>query len=177
MKRDDAMDEALRAKTAALRAQDDETGDGRIDPADLKYQLDRIEAQLELQDEQNRRLLRNQRLRFVLNGIVLAVMLVLAVVLFAYTRHTYGQILQASEQVNTLAATLQGSLAKLDTEQLDQMMQAMPDLVDQLSRIDVDALNGVMEELPGVIDSMQKMQEDLDQLRGWFSGLGSLFGG
>ena len=37
MRKDDAaMDEALRAKTAALQANDDETGDGRIDLADLK---------------------------------------------------------------------------------------------------------------------------------------------
>ena len=64
MRKDDAaMDEALRAKTAALQANDDETGDGRIDLADLKHQLDRLEAQLALQDRQNRTLLRNQRLR------------------------------------------------------------------------------------------------------------------
>ena len=71
MRKDDAaMDEALRAKTAALQANDDETGDGRIDLADLKHQLDRLEAQLALQDRQNRTLLRNQRLRMAVGGAV-----------------------------------------------------------------------------------------------------------
>ena len=39
---------------AALNATDDETGDGKVDALDLKHQLDRMEAQLELQDQQNR---------------------------------------------------------------------------------------------------------------------------
>ena len=176
-KDDDAMDEALRAKTAALQANDDETGDGRIDLADLKHQLDRLEAQLALQDRQNRTLLRNQRLRMAVGGAVLVLVCVLAVVLFFYTRQAYEQVLQASAQVNELAATLQNSLNALDTAQLDQMMQAMPEIVDQLSKIDVDALNEVLNELPGVLDSVQKLQQDMDQLRSWFTGLGSLFGG
>ena len=178
MRKDDAaMDEALRAKTAALQANDDETGDGRIDLADLKHQLDRLEAQLALQDRQNRTLLRNQRLRMAVGGAVLVLVCVLAVVLFFYTRQAYEQVLQASAQVNELASTLQNSLNTLDTAQLDQMMQAMPEIVDQLSKIDVDALNEVLNELPGVLDSVQKMQQDMDQLRSWFTGLGSLFGG
>ena len=61
---DQAMDEALKKKVAQLQSGDDETGDGVIDAADLKAQLDRIEAQLELQDAQNRTLLRHSRLRF-----------------------------------------------------------------------------------------------------------------
>ena len=48
------MDDALNTKVAALNATDDETGDGKVDALDLKHQLDRVEAQLELQDQQNR---------------------------------------------------------------------------------------------------------------------------
>ena len=48
------MDDALNTKVAALNATDDETGDGKVDALDLKHQLDRMEAQLELQDQQNR---------------------------------------------------------------------------------------------------------------------------
>ena len=176
-KEEAAMDKALRDKIAALQTRDDETGDGRVDLADLKHQLDRVEAQLELQDWQNRRLLRNQRLRMAVGGAVLVLVCVLAVVLFFYTRQAYDQVLQASAQVNEIASTLQNSLNTLDTAQLDQMMQAMPEIVDQLSKIDVDALNEVLNELPGVLDSVQKLQQDMDQLRSWFTGLGSLFGG
>lgn len=177
MKRDDAMDKALRDKVAALQAGDDETGDGRVDLADLKHQLDRVEAQLELQDRQNRTLLRNQRVRFILNAVVLALVCVLAVALFAMTRSAYREIMTASAQVNEIAATLQNSLNTLDSEELDQMMQTLPDIMDRLASIDVDALNEVLNELPGVLDSVQQLQTDMDQLRSWFSGLGSLFGG
>ena len=86
-------------------------------------------------------------------GAVLVLVCVLAVVLFFYTRQAYDQVLQASAQVNELASTLQNSLNTLDTAQLDQMMQAMPEIVDQLSKIDVDALNEVLNELPGVLDA------------------------
>ena len=170
-KEEAAMDKALRDKIAALQTRDDETGDGRVDLADLKHQLDRVEAQLELQDWQNRRLLRNQRLRMLINGAVLAV------VLFLYTRAAYDKILQASAQVNEIAATLQNSLSTLDSEQLDQMMQTLPDIMDRLASIDVDALNEVLAELPGVLDSVQQLQTDMEQLRSWLGGLGTLFGG
>lgn len=49
------MDDALNTKVAALNATDDETGDGKVDALDLKHQLDRVEAQLELQDQQKPR--------------------------------------------------------------------------------------------------------------------------
>lgn len=176
-KEEAAMDKALRDKIAALQTRDDETGDGRVDLADLKHQLDRVEAQLELQDWQNRRLLRNQRLRMLMNGAVLAVVCLLAVVLFLYTRAAYDKILQASAQVNEIAATLQNSLSTLDSEQLDQMMQTLPDIMDRLASIDVDALNAVLAELPGVLDSVQQLQTDMEQLRSWLGGLGTLFGG
>ena len=45
-KEEAAMDKALRDKIAELQTRDDETGDGRVDLADLKHQLDRVEAQL-----------------------------------------------------------------------------------------------------------------------------------
>ena len=172
-----AMDEQLQKRVADLTAHNDETGDGKLDDADLKAQLNRIEAQLELQDWQNRRLLRNQRLRMLMNGAVLAVVCLLAVVLFLYTRAAYDKILQASAQVNEIAATLQNSLSTLDSEQLDQMMQTLPDIMDRLASIDVDALNEVLAELPGVLDSVQQLQADMEQLRSWLGGLGTLFGG
>ena len=100
-------DRALQARVQQLQAGDDETGDGKVDIADLKRQLDRIEAQLELQDAQNRRLLRSQRQRLILNIVVLAAFAVLAGVLLYYSRIAYDRILQASAQVNELAATLQ----------------------------------------------------------------------
>ena len=48
------MDEQLKNRVDALNRTNDENQDGRLDAADLKAQLNRIEAQLELQDQQNR---------------------------------------------------------------------------------------------------------------------------
>ena len=79
--------------------------------------------------------------------------------------------------MNEIAATLQNSLSTLDSEQLDQMMQTLPDIMDRLASIDVDALNEVLAELPGVLDSVQQLQTDMEQLRSWLGGLGTLFGG
>lgn len=170
-------DRALQARVQQLQAGDDETGDGKVDIADLKRQLDRIEAQLELQDAQNRRLLRSQRQRLILNIVVLAAFAVLAGVLLYYSRIAYDRILQASAQVNELAATLLQSLDTLDSAELDEMMQTLPDLVDQLSQIDVDALNEVLQKLPGVMDSVEALQTQTERISGWLSNLGSLFGG
>lgn len=166
-----------RTRTQRPLAGDDETGDGKLDWADLKHQLDRIEAQLAQQDAQNRALLRNQRRRLVLNCLVLALVVAVAIGLFVLTSRAYDEILQASSQVNTLATTLQDSLSKLDTEELDAMMQTIPDLVDQMSRIDVDALNNVLQKLPALMQSVQDLQAQTEQFSSWFSGLGSLFGG
>ena len=165
-------------QNSALQANDDETGDGRIDLADLKHQLDRLEAQLALQDRQNRTLLRNQRLRMAVGGAgVLVLVCVLAVVLFFYTRQAYEQVLQASAQVNELALHAAEQPEHAGHRPAGPDDAAMPEIVDQLSKIDVDALNEVLNELPGVLDSVQKLQQDMDQLRSWFTGLGSLFGG
>ena len=41
------MDEQLQKRVADLTAHNDETGDGKLDAADLKAQLNRIEAQRE----------------------------------------------------------------------------------------------------------------------------------
>ena len=48
------MDDQLKNRVAELNRANDENRDGRLDAADLKAQLNRIEAQLELQDQQNR---------------------------------------------------------------------------------------------------------------------------
>ena len=44
------MDAQLRTRVDELTRANDENQDGRLDAADLKAQLNRIEAQLELQD-------------------------------------------------------------------------------------------------------------------------------
>ena len=55
------MDAQLRTRVDELTRANDENQDGRLDAADLKAQLNRIEAQLELQDQQNRGIIANQR--------------------------------------------------------------------------------------------------------------------
>src|SRR5699024_4271705 len=113
------MDEQLEQRVADLTAHNDETGDGKLDAADLKAQLNRIEAQLELQDQQNRRIMRNQRLRMMLSLAMTAVLLIALGVFFYYARIAYGQVMQSTAQVNELAVTLQNSLSTVDPEALD----------------------------------------------------------
>ena len=55
----------------------------QLDAADLKAQLNRIEAQLELQDQQNRGIIANQRKRMVLS-VVLCVIILAALAFFSW---------------------------------------------------------------------------------------------
>ncbi len=165
------MDKALAARFAALHANDDETGDGKIDLADLKKQLDRVEAQLELQDRQNRKLLYNQRLRFLITAVLSVLLCIVVAVLWHFTNEAYRNVLETSAQVNALADTLQSSL---DTEDLNEMMQTMPDLVDKLSAIDVDALNEVLNKLPALMDAVTQLQTQFESIANAFSGFSVL---
>ena len=168
------MDEQLEQRVADLTAHNDETGDGKLDAADLKAQLNRIEAQLELQDQQNRRIMRNQRLRMMLSVAMTAVLLIALGVFFYYARIAYGQVMQSTSQVNELAVTLQNSLSTVDPEALDSMMQDLPEITEQLKRIDVDALNQVLDGLPPLMDSVNQLQEQVASIGNLFGGLGSV---
>ena len=161
------MDDALNTKVAALNATDDETGDGKVDALDLKHQLDRVEAQLELQDQQNRALLRSQK-RLLWAAIAIVVVL--------RFNTAYNEVIITCAQVNEIAGTLQDSLAKLDTEQLDSMMQTLPDIADKLSQIDVDALNDVMAKLPATMDAVAQLQQQLNSVASFLGNVGSIFG-
>lgn len=170
------MDDALNTKVAALNATDDETGDGKVDALDLKHQLDRVEAQLELQDQQNRALLRSQkRLLWAAIAIVVVLCLIMGGLLLRFNT-AYNQVITACAQVNEIAGTLQNSLAKLDTEQLDSMMQTLPDIADKLSQIDVDALNDVMAKLPATMDAVAQLQQQLNSVASFLGNVGSIFG-
>ena len=58
-----------RTRVDELTRANDENQDGRLDAADLKAQLNRIEAQLELQDQQNRGIIANQHKRMILSVV------------------------------------------------------------------------------------------------------------
>ena len=170
------MDDALNTKVAALNATDDETGDGKVDTLDLKHQLDRVEAQLELQDQQNRALLRSQkRLLWAAIAIVVVLCLIMGGLLLQFNM-AYNEVITTCAQVNEIAGTLQDSLAKLDTEQLDSMMQTLPDIADKLSQIDVDALNDVMAKLPATMDAVAQLQQQLNSVASFLGNVGSIFG-
>ena len=91
-----AMDEQLQKRVADLTAHNDETGDGKLDAADLKAQLNRIEAQLELQDRQNRNIMRNQRLRMMLSIAITVVLLVALGGFWYYSRIAYHQVMDST---------------------------------------------------------------------------------
>lgn len=170
-----AMDEQLERRVADLTAHNDETGDGRLDAADLKAQLNRIEAQLELQDQQNRHIMRNQRLRMMLSIAMTAVLLIALGVFWYYSRIAYNQVMQATTQVNDLAETVQDSLSTVDPEALSSMMQDLPEITEQLKRIDVDALNQVLNGLPALMDNVNKLQTQVEAISNLFGNLGSVF--
>ena len=166
-----AMNEQLKKTVADLAAHNDETGDGKLDAADLKAQLNRIEAQLQLQDGQNRNIMRNQRLRMLLSVIITIVLLVALGVFWYRTNIAYEQVMESTAHVNELADTLQQSLDTVDPEALDSMMQDLPEITEQLKRIDIDALNRVLDGLPVVMDSINSLQS---QMQGIADTLGSL---
>ena len=166
------MDDALNTKVAALNATDDETDDGKVDALDLKHQLDRVEAQLELQDQQNRS---QKRLLWAAIAIVVVLCLIMGGLLLRFNT-AYNQVITTCAQVNEIAGTLQDSLAKLDTEQLDSMMQTLPDIADKLSQIDVDALNDVMAKLPATMDAVAQLQQQLNSVASFLGNVGSIFG-
>lgn len=170
-----AMDEQLQKRVADLTAHNDETGDGKLDAADLKAQLNRIEAQLELQDQQNRRIMHNQRLRMMLSIAMTAVLLIALGVFWYYARIAYTQVMQSTAQVNELANTLQNSLSTVDPEALDSMMQDLPQITEQLKQIDVNALNQVLDGLPTLMDNVNKLQSQVESISQLFNGLGSVF--
>lgn len=170
------MDEQLKNRVDALNRTNDENQDGRLDAADLKAQLNRIEAQLELQDQQNRGIIANQRKRMTLS-IVLTVIMLATLAFFGWRMNTaYNNVMDACSRVNTLADTVQTSLDTLDQSQLDDMMQDLPEITEQLKSIDVDALNKVLTELPSLMDTVSQLQAQVESITNWFNGLGSVFG-
>lgn len=129
------MDEQLKARVDDLTRSNDENRDGKLDAADLKAQLNRIEAQLELQDRQNRGIIANQRKRMILS-VVLVVVILAALAFFGWRMNiAYNNVMDACSRVNDLADTVNTSLATLDQSELDAMMQDLPEITDQLKKL------------------------------------------
>lgn len=170
------MDDQLKNRVAELNRGNDENRDGRLDAADLKAQLNRIEAQLELQDQQNRGIIANQRKRMVLSVVLCAIILA-ALAFFSWRMNeAYVNVMDACNRVNDLADTVQTSLDTLDQAQLDSIMQDLPEITAQLKKVDVDALNKVLTELPALMDTVNSLQTQVQSISNWFSSLGSVFG-
>ena len=170
------MDEQLKARVDALARSNDENRDGKLDAADLKAQLNRIEAQLELQDEQNRSIMKNQRLRMLLTIIITVVLLVVLGLFWNHMDQAYNEVMTACTQVNELADTLQSSLDTLDPDELNNMMQDLPAITEQLKQLDVDSLNTVLQGLPTLMDNVNKLQQQVETITNTFSGICALFG-
>lgn len=175
-KLDRKMDEQLETRVAELTANNDETGDGKLDAADLKAQLNRIEAQLELQDAQNRSIMKNQRLRMLLSIVITVVLLVVLGLFWNRMDSAYNEVMAACAQVNELADTLQTSLDTLDPDELNSMMQDLPAITEQLKQLDVNSLNTVLQGLPTLMDNVNKLQQQVESITNTFSGISALFG-
>ena len=170
------MDEQLKARVDDLTRSNDENRDGKLDAADLKAQLNRIEAQLELQDRQNRGIIANQRKRMILS-VVLVVVILAALAFFGWRMNVaYNNVMDACSRVNDLADTVNTSLATLDQSELDAMMQDLPEITDQLKKIDVDALNNALTQLPALMDTVNSLQSQVQSIVNLFSGLSSVVG-
>lgn len=175
-KLDREMDATLAGRVAELHAGDDESGDGRVNSKDMKIQLDRIEAQLELQDRQNRALLKGQRVRLWLSVGIALVLCAAVVFLWQRVNQAYADIRETSAQVNELAGRLQESLAELDNEELAAMMQNLPAISEKLSNVDVDALNEVLTRMPALMDTITEIQDKITGLQDMMDGLREGFG-
>ena len=170
------MDEQLKARVDDLTRSNDENRDGKLDAADLKAQLNRIEAQLELQDRQNRGIIANQR-KWMILSVVLVVVILAALAFFGWRMNiAYNNVMDACSRVNDLADTVNTSLATLDQSELDAMMQDLPEITDQLKKIDVDALNNALTQLPALMDTVNSLQSQVQSIVNLFSGLSSVFG-
>ena len=131
--------------------------------------------------EQYRALLRGQKLRLWLTVAVALVLFAAVGYLWHQVDTAYDSILQTSAQVNEVAGRLQQSLDTLDTEQLDSMLQDLPQITEKLAELDVDALNEVLVRMPELMDAVSDLQQRMEGLQSFFSGFGSglsgLFGG
>lgn len=144
------------------------TADTSPAPADWKQQLDRLEAKAD----------RNARLLRICIGLLVGLIAVLCIgfgVLFYHGSVAYRSILQATEQVDTLAGTLQDSLDSMEPGELDRLLQSLPDIAEKLSQLDVDALNQVIQQMPALMQAIQDLEAQTSQITSWFSGLGGLF--
>lgn len=138
------------------------------DTPDWKQQLDRLEAKAD----------RNGQLLRICIGLLIALIAVLGIgfgVLFYYGGTAYQSLLQACEQVDTLAGTIQQSLDSMEPGELDRLLQSLPELADRLADLDVDALNEVIRQMPALMQSLQELQQEVSQITGFFSGFGGLF--
>ena len=137
-------------------------------PDDWKARLDRLEAKTD----------RNARLLKACIGLLIGLIAVLCVgfgVLFHHGGIAYRSLLQATEQVDTLAGTIQDSLDSMEPGELDRLLQSLPDIAQKLSQLDVDALNQVIAQMPDMMQTMEDLERQTSQITGWFSGLGGLF--
>lgn len=133
-----------------------------------KQQLDRLEAKAD----------RNGRLLRICIGLLIALIAVLVIgfgVLFYYGGTAYQSLLQACDQVDTLAGTIQQSLDSMEPGELDRLLHSLPEIADQLANLDVEALNEVIRQMPALMQSLQELQQEVSQISGFFSGFGSLF--
>ena len=86
-----------------------------------------------------------------------------------------GQVRAKDGSIAQDAVQLVGAAVR-STEQLDSMMQTLPDIADKLSQIDVDALNDVMAKLPATMDAVAQLQQQLNSVASFLGNVGSIFG-
>ena len=141
-----------------------------VDAADLKAQLDRIEAQLELQDAQNRTLLRHSRLRFCITAALALVACVFLGLMWVKMTAAYDEVMTTCGQLAQLSDSVQQTLDSLNTDDLNALLEQLPLAMEKLNDLDTDSLNQVMERLPQTMDALTALQQQ-------FAGLSTLFGG
>lgn len=141
----------------------------------LQAQLDRVEAQLAQQAEQNTRILRAQRLRLVLTCLLAAALCVAVVLLWRRVDAAMTDIQQASAEVEQLAGQVEAQLNTLDPEALNALLQQLPGLTQQLNDLDVDAVNEALRVLPDLMNTVKAVQEKVEGIQQWFGNLGSGF--
>ena len=170
------MDEQLKARVDDLERSNDENRDGKLDAADLKAQLNRIEAQLELQDRQNRGIIANQRKRMIFKrraggrdsggtGV------------FGWRMNiAYNNVMDACSPRQRPGRHGEHEPCHAGPERAGRHDAGPSGNHRPVEKIDVDALNNALTQLPALMDTVNSLQSQVQSIVNLFSGLSSVFG-
>lgn len=142
-------------------------------PSSTSEKLAHIEALLEKETEQSRKLLRSSRFRNILLAAMVAVLAIAAFML-------YGSIQNITKEVPAVVSAAHSLIDNTDT--------AVKDVTGKIDELDIESLNesiegissinykGLNTSIGGLADAVEQFEDFVDTLSHPASAIGSLFG-